>query len=273
MSRKVILTSGLILVGQESRSYIGLAWVIAGMYGMLFSWIEPIQTLTENRLMATSLAVTVVNLGIGAVSRIPAENLPASNDTYTDAVLFKILVFGANLSVIGLLVAQYTMFLYGYFKEWRKNPHWSFSCCLGLLLPLNDLQGEIRGIAGTNILSNQLQSGQIDKPDLLSEVKDSGAIDVILEDGEQSDDNTMENHDNSCQDSAHRDMIRHQGTQTEVCLIPIADFVVPGSMTNSCGESGQEKKRTSHLQRVLVKRDLKNGNAKQSQEIEFVKKS
>ena len=26
MSRKVILTSGLILVGQESRSYIGLAW-------------------------------------------------------------------------------------------------------------------------------------------------------------------------------------------------------------------------------------------------------
>lgn len=36
MSRKVILTSGLTLVGQESRSYIGLAWVIAGMYGMLF---------------------------------------------------------------------------------------------------------------------------------------------------------------------------------------------------------------------------------------------
>ena len=28
-SRKVTLTSGLILVGEESRSYIGLAWVIA----------------------------------------------------------------------------------------------------------------------------------------------------------------------------------------------------------------------------------------------------
>ena len=38
-SRKVVLTSGMILVGEESRSYIGLAWVIAGMYGMLFSWI------------------------------------------------------------------------------------------------------------------------------------------------------------------------------------------------------------------------------------------
>ncbi|KAL9988971.1 hypothetical protein ACROYT_G003470 [Oculina patagonica] len=106
MSRKVILTSGLILVGQESRSYIGLAWVIAGMYGMLFSWIKPINDPTENRLMAISLAVTVVNLGIGAVSRIPAENIAASNDTYTDAVLFRILVVGANTLVIGLLVGK-----------------------------------------------------------------------------------------------------------------------------------------------------------------------
>ncbi len=108
MTRKVILTSALILVGQESRSYIGLAWVIAGMYGMLFSWIKPINDVTENRLMATSLAVTVVNLGIGAVSKIPAENIPASMGMYmdVDATLFKLLVIGANTSVIGLLVCK-----------------------------------------------------------------------------------------------------------------------------------------------------------------------
>jgi len=105
-SRKVILTSGLILVGQESRSYIGLAWVIAGMYGMLFSWIKPIRDVTENRLMATSLAVTVLNLGVGAVCRIPAENISASIDTDMDAVSFKILVLGANSLVIGLLVGK-----------------------------------------------------------------------------------------------------------------------------------------------------------------------
>ena len=109
MSRKVILTSGLILVGQESRSYIGLAWVIAGMYGMLFSWNSPIQDVVENRLMATSLAVTVVNLGIGAVSRIPAENISASVNPYTDAVLFKLLVFGANTFVIGQIVGKVTL--------------------------------------------------------------------------------------------------------------------------------------------------------------------
>ena len=106
MSRKVILTSGLILVGEESRSYIGLTWVIAGMYGVLFAWMKPMNDGFENRLMTTSLAVTVVNLGVGAVSRIPAENLPASNDPYMEAVLFKILVLGANTLVIALLFGK-----------------------------------------------------------------------------------------------------------------------------------------------------------------------
>lgn len=106
MSRKVILTSGLTLVGQESRSYIGLAWVIAGMYGMLFAYVRPIQNAFENRLMTTSLAVTVVNLAIGAVSRIPAENIPVSVDPYTETVLFKMLVLGANTLMIGLLVGR-----------------------------------------------------------------------------------------------------------------------------------------------------------------------
>ena len=106
MSRKVILTSGLILVGQKSRSYIGLAWVMAGMYGMLFSWVKPVGDITENRLMTVSLAVTVVNLGIGAVSRIPAENISISSDPYVNATLFKILIILANTSVISLVVGN-----------------------------------------------------------------------------------------------------------------------------------------------------------------------
>ena len=106
MLRKVILTSGLILVGQESRSYIGLAWVMAGMYGVLFSWIKPIEDVSENRLMTVSLAVTVVNLGIGAVSKIPAENISGSGDPYVDAIVFKILVFLANTLVIGLVAGK-----------------------------------------------------------------------------------------------------------------------------------------------------------------------
>ena len=106
MTRKVVLTSGLTLVGQESRSYIGLALVIAGMYGIAFSWVKPIQEEMENKLMAASLAVTVVNLVIGAVSKIPSENITGWIGSDTDTLMFKILVFAANSLVIGLLVGK-----------------------------------------------------------------------------------------------------------------------------------------------------------------------
>ena len=106
MSRKIVLTSGLILVGQESRSFIRLAWVVAGISGIQFSWMKPIQDPFENRLMTTSLAVTVVNLGIGAVSRIPAENISKVLDKRMDTITMKILIFGANTLVIGLLVGK-----------------------------------------------------------------------------------------------------------------------------------------------------------------------
>ena len=110
--RKVVLTSGLILVGGESRAYVGLACVMSGLYGMFFAYISPIVDPFENKLMLTSLAVTFVNLGIGAVSKIPKENIPASIDPYVDSVMFKILVFGANSLVIGLLVGNYKINLF-----------------------------------------------------------------------------------------------------------------------------------------------------------------
>ena len=111
-ARKVILTNGLIFVGQESRSYVGLALVITGMYGILFAWIKPLQDPKENRLMTTSIAVTVFNLVIGAVSRIPAENITTGSfSADTDALLFKILVFAANSLVIGLVVGMSLLLL------------------------------------------------------------------------------------------------------------------------------------------------------------------
>ena len=65
--------------------------------------MKPIQDPFENRLMTTSLAVTVVNLGIGAVSRIPAENISNVLDKHMDTITMKILISGANTLVIGLL--------------------------------------------------------------------------------------------------------------------------------------------------------------------------
>lgn len=101
--------------------------------------------------------------------------------------------------------------------EWRKNPQWSFACCLALLLPLTDLQGEISGMVDTNVLDNQLQTGQTDTPTIISAVKDSGAIDVNLEEGGRGDDNiTVVLRDGSCQDFKYKNKKSDHGTQTEL---------------------------------------------------------
>ena len=109
--RKVILTSGLILIGSESRSYAGLACIISGIYAVAFAVKKPVVDPFENRLMLTSLTVTFINLGIGAVSKIPSENIPTSVDHSVDKIMFELLVVAANASVI-LLVIGKKAFLY-----------------------------------------------------------------------------------------------------------------------------------------------------------------
>ena len=104
--RKVVLTSGLILVESESRSYIGLACIISGIYTVFFAYKKPMVDPFENELMLSSLTVTFVNLVLGAVSRIPKENMPSQIDKYMDHIVFEALVFGANSLVIGLLVGE-----------------------------------------------------------------------------------------------------------------------------------------------------------------------
>ena len=90
---------------------------------------------------------------------------------------------------------QYIIYIYRYFKEWRKNPKWSLSCCLALLLPLNELQGEIRGLAGTNFLKQQLQTGRIDMPSMTTTIKDSGVVNSTLEEEEESTENSSRKED------------------------------------------------------------------------------
>ena len=85
-----------------------------------------------------------------------------------------------------MVSGQYVVFLYRFIEDWRKNPHWSFSCCLPLIqvVPLNDLQEELGGLERENVLQNQLQIGRIEKPSILSAVKNSGTIDITLEEAE-----------------------------------------------------------------------------------------
>ena len=85
-----------------------------------------------------------------------------------------------DLFFLPFLSVQYAMFIHRFFKEWRKNPRWSFSCCLALLLPLTDLQQEVLGMAGKNVLKQQLKTGNVDMPSLSGALKESGAVSIEL---------------------------------------------------------------------------------------------
>jgi len=125
------------------------------------------------------------------------------------------------------LLVQYAWHLYHYFKEWRKNPNCSFSCCLALPLPLNDLQGEVRGLVGKNVLRTQLQTGHFEMTTLRGAVKNSGAFDVTLGEGEQVDDHALDLQGDNRRIAKIHIKKCHQGTQTEfVSLLTVADFPV-----------------------------------------------
>ncbi|KAL9973710.1 hypothetical protein ACROYT_G020198 [Oculina patagonica] len=150
---------------------------------------------------------------------------------------------------------QYVLSLYHFFKEWRKNPQWSFSCCLALLLTLNALPREISGLAETNVLESQLDTGEISVPTILAAVKDSGAIDVTLEEGEQGDDVTAETRGSS-QGAKYGNKRSHQGTQTDPYLLSIADTLVHEQIektrVNSClGSRNQTRILESAKEEVL----------------------
>ena len=50
-----------------------------------------------------------------------------------------------------------------------------------MLLPLNELQGEVRGFAGRNVFKNQLQTGKVNMPSISTSFQDTGAMNFSLE--------------------------------------------------------------------------------------------
>ena len=84
------------------------------------------------------------------------------------------------LLLLLLLLVQYGRYFFRFIKEWRKNPQWSLSCCLSLLLPLNDLHNEIRGMTGKNLLNEQVETGNFNMPSVSSTLNESGAVSFEL---------------------------------------------------------------------------------------------
>lgn len=109
-----------------------------------------------------------------------------------------------------LLPVQYAAHLFRYLTEWRKNPQWSFTCCLALLLPLSDFQEATGGMVQTNG-----QTEETDMPSLTTNVKHRRTVDALLEADGKSDNKAVEIQDGNYRHLTHDNTKCHQGTQTE----------------------------------------------------------
>ena len=98
--RKLILTSVLVLIGTESRWYIGSSAIFAGLYAVFFALYKPIPDRFEYWLQLTSLLVTFVNLMVGLMLKIPDDAVIAVADKRMDAFITSFLLVGANLLVL-----------------------------------------------------------------------------------------------------------------------------------------------------------------------------
>lgn len=143
-----------------------------------------------------------------------------------------LLLCSQSFLISRLFSAYYVVHLYQYLKEWRKTPHASLSCCLDLILPLVDLQGELSSVSGTDALDAQLDTGNIDMSTIADAVKNSEAmggnikdenpvlnvsmVGGVFKDREQGEGNAVEEQGGISHLAGLNKKKRHKGTQTEL---------------------------------------------------------
>ena len=108
------------------------------------------------------------------------------------------------------------MHFYQYLKEWLKNPQCSVSCCMALLLPLNDMQGDITDqVAESNVLGKQMDVGQVDMSAVTSSIRSQGAGEISRAAKLDGIGTKPECSSNRC----------HRETQTKLCVVLMASTV------------------------------------------------
>ena len=110
--RKLILTSSLSLIGDEGRTYIGIAAMASGFYAVAHAQARPIPDKFELLLQLPPLVATFFNLSVGVLLRIPSEMVNYSIGKDKDSVGVTVLLVTAIVMVIGLVVSEYLRVLY-----------------------------------------------------------------------------------------------------------------------------------------------------------------
>ena len=104
--RKIVLTSVLVLIGDESRTNLGVAANMTGLYTVLFASYQPISDRFEHWLQLMSLLATSANMNVGMLLKIPVENISSGVRTGIESAGISILLVSVNLMVAGMIAGE-----------------------------------------------------------------------------------------------------------------------------------------------------------------------
>lgn len=107
LGRKVILTSALALVGAESRTHLGVAALVSGLYTVVFAQYKPVTDSFEHWLQLASLVTTSVNMSVGMLLKIPAQAAVSSHvATQLESIGVSILLVANNVFVTSMIFGE-----------------------------------------------------------------------------------------------------------------------------------------------------------------------
>ena len=106
MYRKLVLMTGLALIGSQSRSQIGIGVLLAGGFSMLHAAYQPIADKFENALQAIALLVIFFDLTLGVMLKISDADIPVDVSTKNDATGVGVLFVVVNCLVIAVALGE-----------------------------------------------------------------------------------------------------------------------------------------------------------------------
>ncbi|XP_078365434.1 uncharacterized protein LOC144649737 isoform X2 [Oculina patagonica] len=142
MARKVILSAGVIFVGSESRTQVGIAAMVSAGFAMLHGRFRPITDRFEDYLQMTSLLATSFTLGVGVLLKVPSDEATESRDS----VGLGILLLVTNALVISIVLARYLVVFFQLAINFRNNPRFSWRCLFLLMSTAQEVQGDANDV-------------------------------------------------------------------------------------------------------------------------------
>ncbi|XP_048586482.1 uncharacterized protein LOC5518949 isoform X1 [Nematostella vectensis] len=140
MGRKLILTSGLALIGEHSRTQVGLGAIISALFAIMYVYLRPIADQFENILQTIALMAIFLNLSIGVLLKTPDDEVSAVINHQNDDVGVSVMLIFINTAVIGIVVVACLRIIIKHVYRWCKTEDrpgcadcWRI--CLSLVLP------------------------------------------------------------------------------------------------------------------------------------------